>query len=62
MIFLLIALTTTAPAPKHHQVPCWLVKSYITMVGEEAARKLGRKHGYTEVEIDAVKARCFKNG
>ena len=55
MILLLIALTTS---PIHTRVPCWIVKAYVATLGEAGAREKGHVHGYTDVEIDAVKRRC----
>lgn len=54
MILLLIFLGTATP----QHPPCWLVKTYVEILGEKAARAKGKAHGYTDAEIDATKARC----
>ena len=56
MISLLVFLGTATP---HSTIPCWLVHAYIEVLGEKAARAKGKAHGYTDAEIDAVRARCF---
>lgn len=55
MILLLLALSTT---PQHTHVPCWIVRAYLTTLGESGARQKGHENGYTDAEIDAIKARC----
>lgn len=55
MILLLLALTT---APVHTRVPCWIVKAYAAALGPEGAKQKGRAMGYTDGEMDAVRARC----
>jgi len=55
----IVALFLLTAAPAHATVPCWLVHAYIDVLGEKAARAKGRQHGYTDAEIDAVRARCF---
>lgn len=55
-MILALFLLTAAPA---HAPPCWLVKTYVELLGEKAARAKGKAHGYTDAEIDATRARCF---
>ena len=45
--------------PSHHKIPCWMVKTYISAAGENAARSLGKQNGYSEAEIEAVRLRCL---
>lgn len=54
----LVAFFFLAATPAHSP-PCWLVKTYVDLLGEKAARAKGKAHGYTDVEIDATRARCF---
>lgn len=54
MIFALVLLAS----PVHTRIPCWIVKAYVATLGEAGAREKGHAHGYTDVEIDAVKRRC----
>jgi hypothetical protein len=56
----LVAFFLLAATPAHAP-PCWLVKTYVELLGEKAARAKGKgkAHGYTDVEIDATRARCF---
>lgn len=49
-----------APHPSHHKIPCWMVKSYASLAGKEAAIALGKSNGYSAAEIEAVRVRCFK--
>ena len=58
MILLLVFLST-APIV-HYTVPCWMVRTYIDVYGEKAARLRGKANGYTDAEMDAVRARCLK--
>ena len=55
---MILALFLLAASPVHAP-PCWLVKTYVDLLGEKAARAKGKAHGYTDVEIDATRARCF---
>ena len=54
----LVALFLLAATPAHAP-PCWLVKTYVELLGEKAARAKGKAHGYTDAEIGATRARCF---
>ena len=54
----LFLLAQTAEPPPAHHPPCWLVRSYLELYGEKAAHDTAIKHGYTEVEIAATRARC----
>lgn len=54
MIFALVLLAS----PVHTRIPCWIVKAYVATLGEAGAREKGHVHGYTDIEIDAVKRRC----
>ena len=55
---MILALFLLAASPVYAS-PCWLVKTYVEMLGEKAARAKGKAHGYTDAEIDATRARCF---
>ena len=55
MISLVVFFLAATPA---HNPPCWLVKSYLAMYGEKVAHETAVKHGYTEIEIIATRARC----
>jgi hypothetical protein len=55
MLLLLIAL---ASGPNKTTVPCWIAEAYVATLGEKGARNKGKAHGYSDAEIEAIKARC----